>query len=781
MIVVIRMLKNNVTGIAVKKKLKINGAAHIIASVLGGFLLAQSTIGGISSPLIVSLVGSLSLVSGFCAAIGALFAYFVCGTIGTSAVEIGAVVIVMIVKVIICDIVGSEIKTAGKTILSGAAEFFSGLIFSFLTVMSGGGIFVLICRSVLCGAAAYFLTMTFHAARSEKHLVVKGTYGGSLGMVFLFLTASLCSVTSDIFCLGRAAAVLVILIAAKKWKHSGGAVCGIIALCGITLYSPDIGRASMMLPMAGLAAGLFACFGAFAEVFFFVAANAVGMVLIGVSPETARISIDVIAGCAAFILIPESVVTSVLGCDGLSAVTKNVMDQVSSRLSFAADSVGEIRRDVQKISSALSRKNKNNDMSVKTCDRVCRTCKNNLECWEKNFDRTFDGFEKIKTAVKENMRISIQEFPAELEYCINKPVLAKSFADIYKEQIFDEKAEEKLSGMRSILDEQFISMAELLEDTAEQIKFEDAVDERLSEEVKTFISDFGGRIVRGNVYRDRMGILRIEAFYSGEVSLDETELAEELSDITGVKILNPQLTAANGVYRLTAIEAPHFDAEYDVMQRSSNSEYSGDTYDVFEDGKGNKYFIIADGMGSGRLAAVDSKMSVSFFKRLICSGASLETAVRIINSSVRVKSHDESFSTLDILKTNLYSGESEFVKLGAAPSFIRTEGRVLFLEEKTFPVGIMNDIKVSRNNFSLKNGDFVLMMSDGVENDMYPKIKCKLSVKNDINLSMFFDEISDYVARKEINEHTDDITLMAIKVTKRIETSRKKLAEKLLK
>ena len=90
-----------------------------------------------------------------------------------------------------------------------------------------------------------------------------------------------------------------------------------------------------------------------------------------------------------------------------------------------------------------------------------------------------------------------------------------------------------------------------------------------------------------------------------------------------------------------------------------------------------------------------------------------DAALRIINSSLYIKSGDESLATLDVFRIDLYSGRAEFMKAGAPAAFLRRGGRVTRVDLASLPAGILQDVKFARGTAQLSQGDLVLMVSDG--------------------------------------------------------------------
>ena len=88
------------------------------------------------------------------------------------------------------------------------------------------------------------------------------------------------------------------------------------------------------------------------------------------------------------------------------------------------------------------------------------------------------------------------------------------------------------------------------------------------------------------------------------------------------------------------------------------ANFCGDCLNYFNDGTGNTYAIVCDGMGTGGRAAVDGNMATSIMTRLLKSGLTPESSLQIVNSALMVKSEDESLSTVDVAKIRFVQRKS---------------------------------------------------------------------------------------------------------------------------
>ena len=141
---------------------------------------------------------------------------------------------------------------------------------------------------------------------------------------------------------------------------------------------------------------------------------------------------------------------------------------------------------------------------------------------------------------------------------------------------------------------------------------------------------------------------------------------------------------------------------------------SGDTYSFWNSEKGKITAILADGTGSGEKASSESAEVLERMERMLEAGIGVEEAVNLLNGSYFACGEDWNHPTLDICEIDLYSGEAVFLKIGGSASFIRRENGVDVVQGGMLPVGLFQDMHHISQNRSMKNGDYVVMVSDGV-------------------------------------------------------------------
>lgn len=141
---------------------------------------------------------------------------------------------------------------------------------------------------------------------------------------------------------------------------------------------------------------------------------------------------------------------------------------------------------------------------------------------------------------------------------------------------------------------------------------------------------------------------------------------------------------------------------------------SGDAYLVRELPGGKLLVVLADGMGAGPRAALESEAAVGLVGRLMGLGFDLETVLRTVNAVLLLRSPDDSFSALDLLLVDLSGGESLLYKVGSAPTLLLRDGRVEVIADGTPPIGILPEVRPEVHRLILSAGHRLLLVSDGV-------------------------------------------------------------------
>ncbi len=140
---------------------------------------------------------------------------------------------------------------------------------------------------------------------------------------------------------------------------------------------------------------------------------------------------------------------------------------------------------------------------------------------------------------------------------------------------------------------------------------------------------------------------------------------------------------------------------------------SGDSTGSINLPGGFALFALSDGMGSGAAARGQSAQAIQLLLKLYEIGFERDTALECVNRLLMAEGHADMYATLDALLVNLNTGEAEFIKFGAPPSFVLRDGRVHAVHAEALPVGILDEAAPAINLASLKRNDVVILLTDG--------------------------------------------------------------------
>lgn len=187
----------------------------------------------------------------------------------------------------------------------------------------------------------------------------------------------------------------------------------------------------------------------------------------------------------------------------------------------------------------------------------------------------------------------------------------------------------------------------------------------------------------------------------------------------------------------------------------------GDSVTVFGDDDGFFYSIISDGMGSGRDAAVCSRLGVVFLEKLISAGIDKSLAVSMLGNVVSA-SEDEIFTTVDLLEIDLVRGKLSSIKSGAAPTWILRNERAYSISSKTMPCGIIPSSAAEQTVLDCFSGDTIIMASDGGEAVVADTIKSIFEQKRSVSAKEVAVSLAELAVEK--NGRNDDISFCVLTI-----------------
>lgn len=195
-----------------------------------------------------------------------------------------------------------------------------------------------------------------------------------------------------------------------------------------------------------------------------------------------------------------------------------------------------------------------------------------------------------------------------------------------------------------------------------------------------------------------------------------------------------------------------------------NETVSGDTSSFIEQGNGKLIMALSDGMGSGEKAMADSELVIDLLERFSEAGFSKETAAEMINGVLVARTEEENMSTLDVCDINLYTGNCELLKIGSASTYIKHGEMIERVEADSLPLGIFHKIDVSGQKRQLVDGDYIIMVSDGVvdgvdNEEIFEQVLAQMELQSPQEMANY---ILQFVLHKTMGRVQDDMTVLVL-------------------
>ena len=202
-----------------------------------------------------------------------------------------------------------------------------------------------------------------------------------------------------------------------------------------------------------------------------------------------------------------------------------------------------------------------------------------------------------------------------------------------------------------------------------------------------------------------------------------------------------------------------------------DSEASGDCNLQIRLNDGKYVLAISDGMGTGAKARENSKLVINRLKKLLQNGFEKEQSIKLVNSSLSLKTEKDEFSTLDMCVLDLYEGNMSLIKNGACNTYIKNRKNISVIKSEEMPIGLGLEVNLKEKVLPVSDGDIILICSDGLldskeelKKDWVEEYLKNVSTNN-------VQKISDMILAEAIDNNYgvagDDITVIVAKIIKR--------------
>lgn len=336
-----------------------------------------------------------------------------------------------------------------------------------------------------------------------------------------------------------------------------------------------------------------------------------------------------------------------------------------------------------------------------------------------------------------------------------------------QEYITREIINEKTNEIRMVASDQFFSIADMLMDLAREFDEAEHFDNISAGKIRRMLGEYEIFPKNISVIEDKYTRIRVEIMTNGrEVSISSPKILNEISRICNRYFEKGRVTHFSDDTMISFTEKPNYSIDVGFAQHSAEGSLCGDTIKIVNDGKGHSVLIISDGMGRGGRAALDGAMGAGLLSKLLTAGFGFDSALKVVNSALLVKSNEESLATLDCASIDLFTGRVDFYKAGAPASYIIKGNKVTKCELTSMPAGILRGIEFAKRTAVLSDNDIVVLTSDGITELGTEWISAMFTGLEDMPVQ----EIADNVLKEALNvargTKEDDMSVIVAKVNR---------------
>lgn len=405
--------------------------------------------------------------------------------------------------------------------------------------------------------------------------------------------------------------------------------------------------------------------------------------------------------------------------------------------------------------------------------QVCSFCGKSSTCWETKLFFTFKTFNSLIDTLQRHQADPGDEAGQELsKFCVKSGSVIDALLRIIEIKRVDRVWQKAVAETQSAIPGQIFSISEIL----------GKISQELLQDTESFEEEEGR--IAGMLRKNSFPVYDLEVKrgsngkFSVVISLDEckgfhncaAEIADIVSQVLGVQMLPEEGSCKNcsGSCTITVKEKEIMGITTGVARIKKNkASVSGDSFTFMKTREGKYIAAVSDGMGSGREANRLSETAVGLFEQLLDCGLSIRLALSLVNMMIEISS-PEKYATMDISSIDLYTGETEFYKMGAMPSLIINDRDLDYIQINNLPAGLHQENPISYEKRRITGGEFIVMMTDGAydslsdgnEKTLLEKV---VNLKNTLNPQ----ELAEHLLKsacENVNEVSDDMTVLVAKL-----------------
>lgn len=404
-------------------------------------------------------------------------------------------------------------------------------------------------------------------------------------------------------------------------------------------------------------------------------------------------------------------------------------------------------------------------------ENCCKGCVLEKSCWERDAEKTKQVFSDAAPKMIERGKALKDDFSEGFrQKCISLDSLVASMNDELRLLMYRRQYKSRIYENKDAAHKQYAEMAAILRCVADDLNTGNGNESEIEVKLRKYLQ-VNSIDVCEDIYRDMGGRLRIEISGESVEKLANNEnMLDDISEAIGIRLCEKRQVSDDS-NRIFLMEAEPLAVLVGVAAiRKSGECVSGDRGTYFKTDEGVFYVVLSDGMGSGENAARESSGTIKVLESFLKAGLPPDMALSFLNTSMQLGGIDEPFcASIDIMGVNLFSGEMQLCKYGAAPTYIKNGKSVKRICGDSVAAGSLTGLMGSPDvvKMKLEVGSTTVITSDGVgdecNDDMW--LRTMLLEYNGGSEK----ELARAIVQKSISLRgcEDDMTVLVVSMTER--------------
>ncbi len=435
-------------------------------------------------------------------------------------------------------------------------------------------------------------------------------------------------------------------------------------------------------------------------------------------------------GMVSFLLIPQRYLSQVSNFlpnnppgAGSPEAQKQIWEIINNRLNGLSEIFSELAKSFNDNNTQSAPTNQKMDLYSlldQVCTKNCQHCNGYENCWGENFYATYREIFDLVAYAELYGEVGSKHIKGRLaKNCFQQFKLIATINELFDKCQTDLHWQKKLEESKVFLANQLEGVSGIINNLTAEISTDIYFKTEVEEKLRQGFNRVGMSVKEVNVlaYGDQGLEIKIK-----QNNCNQKHECQYLAGAMVSRLMDCEYTVwerncnyENSTCSYSMTPARNYEIKTTICKLPKDgNEFSGDNHALIELKDGHFVTILSDGMGHGSKASVESTTTVTMLEKLLETGVDRNFAVKMVNSVLLLHSPEESFATVDLAIIDLYTARAEFIKIGAAVTYIKRGREVWSIKSTSLPAGILNTVDYERTVVDLQPGDLVIMVTDGV-------------------------------------------------------------------